>query len=128
MRTALVRSVAFLLGFFIATTATDIAQRALSPTGWEYFRLYSLVDAAWLMAVVVLPGAFAGFWRFGASQVSFSRAAMMGPVYWALVIGAILVAPAEPNERRVLAVVVIFGGPFLLAWIACRRTGACAKS
>ncbi len=117
MRIAAIRSTTFLLGFFLTATAHDVARRLLSHVGMDNSRVSMLAVEAVLMAIVVLPGAFFAFWRFGRLNLRLLQVGLLGGVLWALIVAGFSL-PLDDPWHRGLGMAALFVGPFLVVWVA----------
>lgn len=120
---AAVRSLAFLAGLFVFAIAFDVLHRWVTG-GFRYFSLKSQFEMLWLMALLIVPGSFLAFWRFGGGRVPLRVAVVLGFVHLGLLFAIADVVywlDIEAKAFRMgLAYLFAIFGSFTLAWAACR--------
>jgi hypothetical protein len=122
MKAAAIRSIAFLVGLFVCAIAFDLVHRWVTD-GFRYFTLRSQVEMLAPMAMIVMPGSFLAFWRFGGGRVPVSMATLLGFVH----LGCLFVLidlkywlDIDATVVKVMAYAFVICGSFAIAWLACR--------
>lgn len=107
------RAALFLGAALIVITAHDLLLRSLRGLEGSYGAKAQLEGSA-LLALCVLPGALAGFWRYREVSMPWQLICLMAAAYMAVFLGFATFTDALPvAPKRILALAVIFLGPFI---------------
>ena len=120
---ALRRAAIFLGSAFIVLSLHDLVLRELRGTAFTGVR--STIEGLVLMALCVLPGAIAGFWRHRATSFTALMIFAMAAGYIAAFLGLITASePLSPEPKRFFGLAVTFLGPYVAIWLGAQVQAA----